>query len=242
MLKKIFLISTSLAFIALMASFYFIGTFQTLLLLGIAGELADRTLDSHIGLGKKMATIDGKEFSVPEEYLTIATKAKGIYKDNVIFHLEYIWPDMTPVRLAKGEDYKTAKEEKRNAYLWVEKAWPEKMSEHLSIKPNKDGIVKNELVGKRGNFEEYAYFVKDRESGNLKHIGTGFIIRDESKNITDALDCYGPYPPNNTLGCTYYFLDKGLLYNVRFNDKPEPDIWAEWKKKNIEFIDQYRIN
>ena len=240
--RKLFLYVTSFAFVALMGSFYFFGVFQTILFFTISNSLLDRAMDRSLGPDKKIVRIDGAKFKIPEEYVSIASKAKGEYQNAVTLRLEYIWPELTPVRLAEGGDYKTAKQQKRNAYLNVGKAWPDKVDKHLSLKPNEDGIVKNEFAGQEYGFDKYKYYSVDRETGDLKSRSASYILRDENQNITDHLNCYYPYPPDSRLSCNYYFLDKSLLYHVRFWDVPSSETWLQWKIRNIDFINQYRVN
>lgn len=226
-----------------MASFYFLGTFQTLLFLSLAGQLTDRVLDRHFGPGKITVIIDDQKFKIPDEYVEIATKAKGQYKDMAIFRSEFIWPSFIPIRLATREDYETAKKTHNLGHFWITKAFPEKVDEALQIKSNTDGIVKNELVGKRQGFEKYQHYaIKSLTDKELTPTRVTYVLRDKSDEITDVIYCYGTIAPNAySPQCEYSFVDKGLLYKVRFADQAQSENWAAWKGKSIEFIDQFRV-
>ncbi len=246
--KLISKIVISLILIFLLSVAFF-GFFPTIFVLaGVAGYI-DIATDKMFGPDLKKIDIDGQKFSVPEEIVSIATRAPEPYTNSASFHLEYIWPDIKPLRMSIKE-HSAAQSEMRFSYLHVTKAFPDKVKAEMTLEKNKDGTFKNEYIGKYEDYEvyRYYYYIKLDSKDEIGSQHKSYIKKDLNGNITEHLNCYGPsineklypYSKDEVYGCTYSFIDKGLLYNFRGRGPEDKDLWQEWKNKNIAFIDQFR--
>lgn len=228
----------------------FFGLFPTIFVMaGIAGYI-DIATDKVFGPDLKKIDIDGQQFSIPEEFVSIATRAPEPYTNAASFHLEYIWPDIKPLRGISIKEHSAAQSEMRFSYLHVTKAFPDKVKLEMALEENKGGIFKNEYIGKYAGYDvyKYYYYIKLDSKDEIGTQHKSYVKKDLNGNIIEHLNCYGPfineklypYSKGEIYGCTYSFIDKGLLYNFRGRGPEDKDLWQEWRNKNIAFIDQFR--
>lgn len=247
--KWIIRIVVSCIVIFILSSAYF-GLMPTLMTLTVINAYVDIATDQAFGPNLKQVDIDGQKFSVPEEFVSIATQAPEPYTNSARISLEYIWPDIKYLRGMSIRDHSAAQSEKRISSISVTKAFPDRVKSGMALEENKDGIFKNKYIGKYSEYDVYKYYYYKKLDSN-DEVGSqhrSYIKKDTNGNTIEHLNCYGPfvdeklypYSKGEIYACTYSFLDRGLLYTFIGRGPEDKNLWQEWKRKNIAFIDQFR--